>query len=514
MKLWPMLVAGALLIGCGQGAPRTTADPHLDGKPENEVHTEGLVELTPEQRRMAGIEVEQAIFRSIQPTLEAPAVVNSTTRGRALVTPPVAGRVVELRVDLGSTVRQGQVLALIESVELAEAWSNIAEAERQRDAARGSLEDAQAEVELAKAKLVASQASLARQRDLVEAGAFSQAPLQQAQSELNDAQSDLLSVQKEQASHAELVRRLENLYRDGIVSRVDLEAARLELQQDEIRMDRAEARVAAAKATYERERNIAARGLLNAREVQSAEAEVRAASLELDRARLRVRTNATAVSSAERAVSNARYVYGSLCGGAPASGGRVSLVAPIAGSVTEVSVTRGQAVDRTQALMTVENLSSVWVTASVPEADLGKIRIGARVAIETKGTASGSFHGVVQVIGHRVDPSTRSVPVQCLVEDARGDLKPEMFATAKLAYGEGQGRLTVPRSAVVREGSRTFVFVEDEHGFVRTPVSLGEEAGGYVDVLGGLSSGARVVAKGTFVLNSELLKAELKGHDH
>lgn len=508
-RLAGWILLGTLLTGCGPQADEVASHGR-----EEDVHVEGVVELTPEQRRLAGIEVEEAEVQSIQPTLEVPAVVNSTTQGRAMVTPPVSGRVVELRVDLGSSVRQGQTLAVIESVELAEAWSEIAEAERQRDTARGVVAEAKAEVELASAKLAATQSNLARQKELVEAGAFSQAPLQQAQSELNDAQSELLSVQKEQVSHAELVRRLENLYRDGIVSRVDLEAARLELQQDEIRMDRAEARVAAAKSTYERERNIANRGLLNAREVQSAEAETRAASLELDRARLRVRASETSLASADRGVANARAVYRSLSGGSHGSGGSVSLLAPIDGVVSELHVTRGQAVDRTQALMTVENLTSVWVTASVPERDLGKIRLGAMVDILTKGAGDQSFRGVVQVIGDRVDPKTRSIPVQCLVADARGVLRPEMFASARLAYGEGRSGLVVPIQAVRREGDASYVFVETDHGFVRTPVKLGAESLGRVEVTEGLTVGARVAVKGTFVIDSELKKDELKGHDH
>lgn len=504
----------AVLIGCGQQAPERVDETQGGVHEESEVHTEGMVELSPEQRRLAGIEVEEAAVRLIQPTLEVSAVVNSTTKGRAVVTPPVSGRTVELCVDLGARVRQGQVLAVIESVELAEAWSAIAEAERQRDASLGAVAEAKAEVGLAQSKLAATQASLMRQKELVEAGAFSQAPLQQAQSDLNDAQSELLSVQKEQVSHAELVRRLESLYRDGLVSRVDLDAARLELQQDEIRLDRAEARVSAAKVTYERERNIASRGLLNAREVQAAEAEARSAALELDRARLRVRSGDSALNRAERAVANARAVYRSLTGGAPATGGRVSLIAPITGVVTDLDVTQGQAVDRTQALMRIENLSSVWVTASVPEQDLGKLSLGALVSIETKGAKGQSFEGVVQVIGDRVDPKTRSIPVQCLVADAQGVLRPDMYATARLAFGEGRRVLAVPVQSLVRENGLAYVFVEDDHGFVRTAVNLGNESAGYVKVANGLSAGDRVVVKGTFVLSSELEKGELRGHDH
>ena len=131
----------------------------------------------------------------------------STTKGRAVVTPPIAGRVVSILVQLGDSVRQGQTLAILESPELAQSWASIAEATKMRDSANSDLKQSKAEVELYLAKLSASRVSLTRQRDLAKAGAFSQAPVQQAQNELNEVQSELLSVHKEQASHAEQLRR-------------------------------------------------------------------------------------------------------------------------------------------------------------------------------------------------------------------------------------------------------------------------------------------------------------------
>ncbi len=146
-------------------------------------------------------------------------------------------------------------------------------------------------------------------------------------------------------------------------------------------------RIEAAKATYEREKNIAARGLLNAKELQSAEAEVKSSELELERARLRVRAAESSLANANRAISNAQAVYRSNSGSGGASVGRVSLVAPISGVITHLDVTRGQAVDRTQVLLEVENLRSVWVTANVPESEIEKVRKGA-MALTLRGLGS------------------------------------------------------------------------------------------------------------------------------
>ncbi len=516
MRKWWILVSLAVLfaVGCGS-SEHGPEDGHGHGEEaghEEEGHEEGHVTLSAEAMKIAGIEVGTVGVQSIQAGLEVPGVVNSTTKGRAVVTPPAAGRIVSIQVMPGDKVRQGQTLAVIESPELAQSWSSIADAQQLLDAALADHKQAIAEASLAKAKLSAAKISLKRQQELAKAGAFNQAPVQQALSELNDAQSDLLSLQKEQASHAEQFRRIENLYRDGIVSKSDLEAARLELQQDEIRMGRAQARVDLAKRTYDREKEIADKGLLNAKELQSVEAEVRSSEIEKEKAEIRVRSAQAAVVNARKAVSNAQAVYRSNSGPGGASVGRVSLVAPISGIVTHLVVTQGQAVDRTQTILEVENLDAVWVTANVPEQDAGKVLKGALVTVSI--ASEKSFSGIVQAIGGRVDSKTRSIPIQCLIAGAGGALKPEMFAKVRIGTGVSSRVLSIPKTAILTEGDESFVFVKEGGAFEKREVELGSQDGEFVAIVSGLKEGEQIATKGVFVLSSELKKGELKGHEH
>lgn len=515
---WIYALLAALLVGgCGP-AEHTDDDGHGHGEEatahEDAGHEEGHIELSSEAMMIAGIEVETVGLRQIQDGIDVPGVVNSTTKGRAVVTPPVAGRVVSLSVSLGDRVRQGQTLAVIESPELAQAWSSIADAQRTRDAADADLKQARAEADLARTRLASAKTALKRQQDLAKAGAFNQAPVQQALSELNDAQSELLGLQKEQASHAEQFRRIENLYRDGIVSKSELEAARLELQQDEIRLERAQARVEIAKRNYDREKNIADKGLLNARELQTAEAEVRTAEIEKEKAEIRVRSARASLESATKAIANAQAVYRSNSGSGGASVGRVSLTAPISGVVTHLDVTQGQAVDRTQTLLEVENLDAVWVTASVPEKDSASIQKGATADVTVASLPGQTFSGVVQTVGSRIDPKTRSLPVMCLIANANGALKPDMFASVRIASGTSQALLAVPQAAILAEGRQSFVFVKEGDAFEKREVELGAKDGELVAIVSGLEKGEQIAVKSVFVLSSELKKAELKGHQH
>jgi membrane fusion protein, heavy metal efflux system len=533
-KLLLPLALFAALAGCQGGGSAKAEDDHAGhdhaaaesddhaghdhGPGEDahgeEGHEEGTVALTSDQAKTAGIETQIVTSTEIQSSLTTPGTITATSSGKALVTPTVAGRLVTLSVSLGQKVVRGQQLGTIESTELAEAWNRISEAKRQQEAAHAQLKDQESQVKLAASKVAASTQTLTRQKQLVKAGAFNQAPLQAAQSELNDAQSDLLSAQKEQASHAEELRRTEALYKDGLVSRSELEAARLEIQQDEIRMNREKARVNLAQIGYEREKRIAEQGLLNSREVQTAEADLRSAKLELERSRIALRSTRDAFASSAKAVTNATAAYRTYSGGASASGGRVSLISPLAGVITHLDVTRGQAVDRTQALFEIEDLTQVWAAAQVPEKDASLISKGARVMVTAQALPGRTFAASVQTLASSIDSKTRTLAVQCLVPNPQGLLKPGMFVSVDFAGRTKTKGISVPAESVIEEGGKSFVFVQHDKEFHREEVKLGSKNGTQVQILSGLEAGENLVVKGAFILKSQLKKDELKGHEH
>jgi len=508
MKRTTFLCLIVLLAGCGPG---DDGHDHA-GQKKDEAHEE--LHLTEEQQSIADIKTTKVTTSRIQPELTVPGTISATVLGKAVVTPPIAGRVVDLAVSLGQTVRKGQVLATLESTELAEAWSRITGARRAQDDAVARLRESESQVRIGQARLESAKQTLERQRALAAAGAFSQAPLQQAQSELNDAQSELLSAQNEQASHAEQLRRMENLFRDGIVSKSEYDAALLEAQQDVIRVNRATSRVQSARATLEREKRIAERGLLNSREVQTAEADVRNARLEIERAQAVVRSSRISVASAMRSVEDARNLYRTTAGGYATSSGRLRLVSPISGVVSRFDVSRGQAVDRTQTLFEIEDLSTVWATAQVPEREAGSIRKGMRVRVSASAFPDVEFEGITEVVDSRLDTKTRSLAVRCRLLNSGHRLKPEMFVEVRIPKGEDRMAISVPKSAIVFEGGKRFVYVKREDGFHREEIQAGQEASESVEVLSGLKAGDEVATSGAFVLKSQEKKDELKGHEH
>lgn len=515
--LWCLLLV--LLCGCGPNQSASVVEDDHSGHdhaghdhPEDE--EAGHLDLTDSQTATADIELTTVELRQMQDALEVPGVVTTTTTGRAILTPPVAGRLVRLDVQPGDTVRRGQTIGIVESPELADAWSRIVEAQQARDAARIRRDETDAEVRLAREKVSAAQTLLDRQKEFAAAGAFNQAPLLAAQAELDDARSELETVEQELETHSVQLLRLEYLYSDGLVSLVDVENARLDVRKDEVNLRRAQQRIQAAETAFAREKKISEQGLLNSREIQTAEANLRTAKLELERTQISNTSAQAAWQGTLRAVASAQSTYRTYTGGAPAAGGRVNLLAPLSGTITVLDATRGQAVDRTQSLAVIENLDSVWVTANVPESEAARLTKGASITLTVPAQPGVSFEGRIEVIGSRLDPATRTVPVQCLVTGANGRLTPQMSASVQIPAGPAAEVMAVPASAVTEKDGEKVVFLVSSGEYLSRPVKTGRESGGYVQIIEGLESGDRIVSQGAFILKSQLRRDELKGHEH
>jgi RND family efflux transporter MFP subunit len=509
-----------VMAGCGPkgGAP---LDEHAgeeagghDEHAEEGGHADEI-ELTAEAVKIAGIELETASKRLMQAEFKATGVVTTTAQGRAVVTPPVDGKVIRFHVSVGQSVKAGQAIATLQSSELAQAASLITASQQGVIAAESSVRAAQSEYDLARAERRTAEDTLARQRELAKAGAFSQPSVQQAQREVNEAEAELQAAGQDLQVHQSQLERAERLYKQELISKTDLEEARLKVDNDKVRLAAANREHGLATANLAREKEIAQRGLTNAREVQAAEADVRASTLKVERARIGVLTARSGVASAQKAVQAARSNYAALGGRSGSSGGNVTVVAPISGIVADREATLGQAVERTTELCEIENLKSVWVTTSVPEKEIGRAKVGAPAQVAVAAFPGRIFRGTVQVVGTRLDPKSRTMPVQVLVDNSQGELRSDMFATVGLGVGGKEMVLAVSRDAIVDEGDLKFVFVEEEaHHFKQIPVVTGRVQGGFVEISEGLEEGQGVVIKGVFVLKSEKVKGELKGHEH
>jgi len=185
--------------------------------------------------------------------------------------------------------------------------------------------------------------------------------------------------------------------------------------------------------------------------------------------------------------------------------GRIPVVAPLSGTVTERKIIDGQiATSDGTPMMTIADLSSVWVLGDIFERDLHNVAVGEEAAITTAAYPDETFNGRVDFISPVIDPATRTAKIRVSVPNPRRQLKPEMFANIRLSGGTSERAIAVPSSAAFTEGGRTWVFVAiGDRQFVRRAVEIASDSGPQQRVLSGLRAGDRIVTVGVLLLRQE-----------
>lgn len=194
----------------------------------------------------------------------------------------------------------------------------------------------------------------------------------------------------------------------------------------------------------------------------------------------------------------------------------VTVVAPRSGVIVNRGVTAGAAVDPSTTLVTIADLSRVWVLAEVPEASIPFVRVGSTAQLDFAASGRPPFAARVDFLYPTLTERTRTLRVRFTVANAGGTLRPGLYGTAAFRSA-GPPTMTVPRDAVVDTGRRQHVFVAVGERYEPRPVTLGVQLADRVEVRSGLVEGERVVAAGVFLLDSESrLRATggMGGHNH
>jgi membrane fusion protein (multidrug efflux system) len=177
--------------------------------------------------------------------------------------------------------------------------------------------------------------------------------------------------------------------------------------------------------------------------------------------------------------------------------------APMAGTVARVAVKAGDGVDLTTTLAEIVNLDRLVVSAGVPSAELGPLRVGQPAEVEGEGAGS-PLAGSVASIRPEVDDRTGTALVRVSVPAGSG-LRPGQLVTVRIVSEERKDRLTVPVASVVSdaEGRTVIALVEDGRA-VQRAVKAGLRDAGRVEVEGdGLEEGLTVVTEGAYALPPE-----------
>ena len=186
---------------------------------------------------------------------------------------------------------------------------------------------------------------------------------------------------------------------------------------------------------------------------------------------------------------------------------QVTVRAPLSGKVLELSVVQGEYRNDTSApVMTIADLSTVWVSSQVPETYIRFIQPREKVEIRLVAYPDETFQGYVLQIADTVDPQTRTIKVHAEMDNPGGRFRPEMFGSIR--HIESTRRMpVVPTTAVLEGDGRSTVIVESAPGaFQERPVVVGKNAGPLVRIVSGLKPGEMVVVDGAMLLSSLMKK--------
>ena len=432
---------------------------------------------SPETARNAGLRVVTIEKRPVSDTITCNAEITFARDRYARVSARVPAVVHRVERDLGDRVVAGDVLAILDSVDLGVAKAEFLRLLATAETSREKVERAEAylerlnrlevqltAVELLKARevLAVSRKNAAREERLMQRQSASEKALLDARAELSVARASVTALEKK-------------LILFGISAET------------------------VGKLSWQSIESLRGRGTSSEQEVLNARIDLRAAETGLQAARRRLLTlglTDVEVDVVARTKDTSSYL---------------ALVAPFDGEVVELSAVMGEVVDTRKTLFAIADTSKMWVVLDIYARDLLRVRPGQLVAFTVDGLRGETFRGILSWVSAKVDGKTRTIRARSIVDNDDGLLRAEMFGKATVTVHDAdEPVVVVPKEAVQWEGCCNVVFIRLTDTLYQTrKVRLGLEADDVYVVEDGLSGGESVVTTGSFLLKTEILKGNI-----
>ena len=275
----------------------------------------------------------------------------------------------------------------------------------------------------------------------------------------------------------------------GLVSRIEFDSGkrvragdvlvRLDTRQEQAQLAAAEAQRSLTTVNFERMKGLREKGITSQAEYDKAAAEHKQAVAQT--------------------------------GETQASIGRKTTRAPFSGVLGIRQVNLGQYLKAGDPIVSLQSLDPIYVNFSVPQQQLGDLRVGGEVHVNAQGIASSDPTGTITAINSVVDEATRNIQVQATLANPEGKLRPGMFVEAQVVLGAGTAVVALPTSAISYAPYGDSVFVVGDmkgpdgkpyKGVRQQFVKLGNARGDQVAVVSGVKEGEEVVSSGVFKLRN------------
>jgi cobalt-zinc-cadmium efflux system membrane fusion protein len=254
-----------------------------------------------------------------------------------------------------------------------------------------------------------------------------------------------------------------------------------------------------AKINYDRQQRLFKENITSKKDLASAEADYKIAMANLEAAEKNLHTLGFTEEDVQN-IATKHEINPIIC-----------LCSPITGRVVKRQGVVGAMVDQSNDLLTIMDLSSLWIDADIYEKDIALINIGKKVEVAVTSYPREIFMGEVAYISDIVNEETRTVTVRTVVNNKDRKLKVGMFANIRIYTAAEKKALVIPVDAVLDEMGEKIVFIKEGDAFRRKVVEVGNTLDNFTEVIAGLKEGDQVVIKGHFQLQSELIKKSGSG---
>ncbi|MFN5393274.1 MAG: efflux RND transporter periplasmic adaptor subunit [Planctomycetota bacterium] len=491
LRAWPFLLlttvlgAGAAWIFKARHDPTEIAVAPTVSRTEQSANSEhatkhsNSIELAEELWKPSGITLQTPKEESLSVQVNLTGKVSLNEDRISHIYPMVEGTVDEVSVTLGQNVKADDLLVVIHSREIGQAKLNLYQARLQR------------EIAIVKRDLQTRIADNTRQ--LIEE-LRQRRPIQEIESRfrtltMGDYRERLLASYAGYLKSQADVSRLENVRDSGAVSGKLLLTAQSTRDAD---LATFQARI--EQIEYEMQTDI----LLANQTVKEADT--------------RIAVDATSLRILGVDTKDIESVDPTTQGEAIS---HYPIRAPFDGTVITKDVTVREQVRPSTSVLTVADLSTVWITADVFEENVPLLKSleQQNVSIVNEAWPDKSFNATVFYTGEIMDEKTRTIALRAIAQNPDRLLKPGMFVNVIIPSAKSTSSLTIPTDAIQEHEGKKFVFVHKEGThFERRDIQMGQKAQGTTAVLRGLSPSDQVVVKGAFVLKSKML-ADLLGEE-
>ncbi len=180
---------------------------------------------------------------------------------------------------------------------------------------------------------------------------------------------------------------------------------------------------------------------------------------------------------------------------------KTRIIAPFNGVIDELIAERGQVVGPGQGVMRIVNLNNMFVSTTVPESYIGKLKVGTEVSVYLASIGK-SFNGKIRQVGNNINPNNRSFGIEVSVPNAENLLRPNQVAKLKITDYTNAKAVVVPSNVIQEDADgNQFVFevssVKDKTGIAKkVMVKVGKTSDNFTEILGGLEPKTMVVGDG------------------